>query len=210
MKNNLLPIAKEGWNYIGYAFASLVIFSILDFDFLQIVSFVFLVFFLFVFRNPERELLSFQESSVLCPVDGEVIAIDDLNDPEFAYKVTIDTAYKDVGILRAPMNASVVSCIKVNGTRLSLEDPLALKTNENINLLLQDSKDNKIKISHTVKQSLCGVHVNIDKGNTTVQSARYGLMVNGRTELYLPKNFRLSLILGEKTTASESLVGYFS
>lgn len=210
MKNNLLPIAKEGWSYIGYAFASLVIFSILDFDFLQIVSFVFLVFFLFVFRNPERELLSFQESSVLCPVDGEVIAIDDLNDPEFAYKVTIDTAYKDVGILRAPMNASVISCIKVNGSRLSLEDPLALKTNENINLLLQDSKENKIKISHTVKQSLCGVHVNIDKGNTTVQSARYGLMVNGRTELYLPKNFRLSLILGEKTTASESLVGYFS
>ena len=210
MKNNLLPIAKEGWSYIGYSVASLIIFSILDLDFFQLVSYVFVVFFLFVFRNPERELPHFEQSSVLCPVDGEVISIDTLNDSEYAYKVTIDTGYKDVGILRVPMNGTVLSYRKMNGTRLSLEESQVLKTNENISIIFEDSNENKVEVLHTVKQSLCGVHADLTEGSTVAQSARYGLMVNGRTELFLPQNFRLSLIIGEETTASESLVGYFS
>ena len=211
MKNNLFPIAREGWNYIFISIASFLVFYILDFEFLQLLSFGLLIFFLFVFRNPERELPNFVENAVLCPVDGEVIAIDTLEDSEYGYKVTIDTTYKDVGILRVPMNAVITSVKKNNGTRLALDNALARKTNENVNVVFQDANENKIKVSHRVKRSLCGIEVeSIKSGMHVAKTSRYGIMVNGVTEVYLPSNFRLSLILGEETRAAESLVGYFS
>lgn len=210
MKNNLLPIAKEGWKYIGYALGFFILFSVLDLEFLQLVAFAVVLFFLFVFRNPERELPSFDSSSVLCPVDGEVIAIDEITDSEYAYKVTVNTSYKDVGVLRAPMNSTLVAVEKKNGTRLSLDNPVAKQTNENVGVVFKDSNENKVKVLHTLKQSLCGVVVDVEENKNIVQSARYGLMVNGVTQIYLPKNFRLNLIMGEETRASESLVGYFS
>lgn len=211
MKNNLFPIAKDGWIYIAYAMGAFVIFSILDLEFFQLISFVAIVFFLFIFRNPERELPSFEENQVLSPVDGEVLSIESLNaSDEYAYKVLINTTYKDVGILRTPMNASVYYLKKTKGTRLSLDTPLAHKTNENVTIVLKDANSNKIKLTHILKQSLCGVSVDLENEDRVLQSARYGLMVNGITEIYLPKNFRISLVLGEETTASESLIGYFT
>ena len=210
MTSNLLPIAKEGWNYIGYALGSLVLFSILDLEFLQLLSFVVFVFFVVVFRNPERELPNFELNSVLCPVDGEVIEIETLTDNEYAYRVSINTTYKDVGVLRSPMNASLTSVMKKHGTRLSLDNPIAQQTNENVDIVFQDSNTNKIKVHHIVKQSLCGVVIDAEENKSIAQSARYGIMINGMTHIYLPHNFRLSLIVGEETTASQSLVGYFS
>ena len=67
-----------------------------------------------------------------------------------------------------------------------------------------------MKLTHILKQSLCGVNVDLETENKVVQSARYGLMINGITEIYLPKNFRISLVLGEEIIASKSLIGYFS
>lgn len=211
MKNNLFPIAKDGWVYIAYAMGAFLIFSILDLSFFQFLSFLAIVSFLFIFRNPERELPNFEENQVLCPVDGEVLSIESLDASDaYAYKVLINTTYKDVGILRAPMSASVAYLKKNNGTRLSLDTPLAHKINENVTIVFEDANKNKIKLTHILKQSLCGVHVDLKSTDRVLQSARYGLMINGVTEIYLPKNFRLSLILGEETTASESLVGYFT
>jgi len=211
MKNSLFPIAKDGWKYLAYAIGAFIVFSILDFSFFQLLSLLVVVFFLFIFRNPERELPSFEASQVLSPVDGEVLSIESLDiADEYAYKVVINTTYKDVGILRAPMNASVEYLRQNYGTRLSLDAPLAHKLNENVSVVFQNTQDNKMKLIHMLKQSLCGVHIDLDSKDKVVQSARYGLMINGITEIYLPKNFRLSLVLGEETIASKSLIGCFT
>ena len=210
MKNNLLPITTFGWRYIAYALGALVIFSILDFTLLKLLALGTLVFFIFVFRNPERELPSFEKNSVYAPVDGEVIAIDELDDSEYRYKVTIDSSYTDVGVLRIPMNATVSSVEKKNGTKLSLDTPLAKKLNENVSIVFLNEENNKLKIVHTLKQSVVNIGIDLHKKNNLIQSSRYGFMLNGITEIYIPDNFRLSLILGEETKASESLVGFFS
>jgi len=211
MKNNLFPIAKDGWKYIAYAIAACIIFSILDLDLFQFLSFVSILLLLYIFRNPERELPSFEENQVLSPVDGEVLSIDTLDASDaYAYKVVINTTYKDVAILRAPMNASVSYLKENKGARLSIDNPLARKINENVTIVFEDTHKNKIKLTHILKQSLCGVNVDLENKKRVVQSARYGLMVNGITEIYLPKNFRISLVLGEEVIASKSLIGYFS
>ncbi len=209
MKNNLLPIAKEGWNYIGYSIGALVISFVLGLELFISLSFVLIIFLIFIFRNPERELPIFENLSVLSPVDGKVLSIEEIKDSEFAYKLTIDSDFLDVSILRSPMNASVSSVKKQNGTRLSFDDELGKKINENSSLIFEDSNENKLKISHTLKQSFCSINIEAIDSKNIHQSSRYGVMVNGTTAIYLPQNFRLNVSVFDEVKASQTLIGYF-
>ena len=53
MKSNLLPISAAGFKYVASAFLAFVIFSIFDVGFLALLSFVLIVVFGLMFRNPE-------------------------------------------------------------------------------------------------------------------------------------------------------------
>ena len=210
MKNNLFPIAKEGWRYIGYSVLAFVFFSILDLDLFEFAAFVLVIFFLFIFRNPERELPRFEPLSVVSPVDGTVMAIDEIKGTDYAYKVTIDSSYFDVSILRAPISGSVKSVDKFSGATLGLDTSLSEKINENSTIVFEDSSANLVKISHMSKQSFDGINLYLHESQNIFQSSRYGVMINGVTTIYLPQNFRLNITVGNEIKACESLVGYFS
>ena len=210
MKNNLFPVAKEGWKYIGCVALSFIFFALFDFDILEFISFLALLFFIFVYRNPERLAANFQENSVVSPVDGIVISIEEIDDKEYSYKIEIESSYFNVSFLRAPLNASLKSVHKKSGARLPKFDELARKINENTELIFEDNQKNKVKIIHMAKQSFDGITIGVTEGQNVLQSSRYGLMVNGLTTLYLPQNFRLNISVGNELLASESLIGYFS
>jgi phosphatidylserine decarboxylase len=211
MKNNLLPIAKEGFKYIFYALFISIIFSILDLDFLKFLSFLSLIFFIFIYRNPERESIFYQEDSVVSPSDGRVIAINELkNNSEYTYEITIDNTYLDVSLLRVPFT-SIVSFFKnEKGARVSSKSSLFSKINENSEIIFQDTKKNELKIIHTLKQSVTPLDINIMNNKKLLQGSRYGIMINGITSIYLPQNFRINLSVGAKVEASKTLVGYFT
>lgn len=210
MRNNLFPIAKEGWNFIGYSVLAFVVFAIFDFDFFEFVSFIAILFFIFVYRNPERELPAFQESSVVSPIDGVVSSIEEIEDKEFAYKVEVNSSYLDVSVLRVPMDSTLKSFSIKHGARLSQFDSLAKNINENAQLVFEDSNSNKVKVSHMLKQSFDGIKVGVIENQKLSQASRYGVMVNGVTTIYLPQNFRLNISVGNELKASETLIGYFS
>ena len=210
MSSNLLPIAKEGFNHIGIAFLAFIVFSIFDFNFLELLSFVSVIFLLFVYRNPERMSPILEVKSVVSPVDGTVISIDELDDSEYAYKIKINSSFFDVSLLRSPLSATIKSIDVKRGARLSKDSPLAKELNERVELVFEDSFKNSVKVKHTLKQSFEAIKVDLITKQKTLQGARYGLMINGITTIYLPKNFRVNLSIGQEVNASQSLVGYFS
>lgn len=210
MKNNLLPVAKEGWNYTLSAVLFFIVFTFLDLDFLQFFAFIATLFFIFVFRNPEREHPYYQENSVISPVDGVVSSIEELKDDKYAYKVEIDSSYFNVSQLRVPFSSSLESIEKQNGARLSNLCTISRSINENTELIFIDKNSNSIKILHRLKQSFMGININAIKSQNLYQGSRYGLMINGITALYLPKNFRLNVNIGAELIASEALIGYFT
>lgn len=212
MRNNLLPIAKEGWSYVIGAVVAFVVFTFLDFNFLEFIAFLTTLFFIFVFRNPEREYVLYQENSVASPVDGTVISIEELHTDEHnGYKVEIDTTYLNVALLRVPFASTLQSVQVTKGAKLSAQNPLSTALNENAELIFSDSKSiNQMRVVHKVKQSFKAIDIDIIKAQNLMQGARYGLMVNGITTLYLPENFRLNIGLGSELSASESLIGYFT
>ncbi|MCK9454553.1 MAG: phosphatidylserine decarboxylase [Sulfurimonas sp.] len=212
MKSNLLPIAKEGWSYLAASLFFLVVFTIFDFSFLQFLAFLVTLFFIFIFRNPERESMLYQENSVVSPVDGVVRSIEELEDENsYAYKVEVEGSYLNVALLRAPFTSSLKQKELRRGARISPLAALSKDINENVKLVFMDTKSsNKIKVVHRLKQSIKGIDVDIIEGQNLMQGSRYGVVVNGITELYLPHNFRLNIGIGNELRASESLVGYFT
>lgn len=212
MRSNLLPIAREGWSYLAYSIAALIVFTIIDIDFLQFLAFLTTLFFVFIFRNPERQNMLYQQNSVVSPVDGVVSSIEELQGKgSYAYKVEIDGSYFNVALLRVPFSSTLEELNLQRGARLSAFKSLSKNINENAELVFSDTKSsNKMKLVHRLKQSIKGIDIDVNKGQNLLQSSRYGLVVNGITELYLPHNFRLNIDIGSELKASESLIGYFT
>jgi phosphatidylserine decarboxylase len=211
MKSNLLPIAKEGWSYLAGSVLLFIIFMMVDLDFLQFLAFLATIFFIFIFRNPERESMLYQENSVVSPVDGVVVSIEELDANGYSYKIGIDSSYLNVALLRAPFTSFIESIELRKGARLSSFKALSKDINENVKLIFSDTKSsNKIKVVHRLKQSIKGIDIDITEGQNLLQGSRYGVVINGVTELFLPNNFRLNIDIGNELIASESLVGYFT
>jgi len=210
MKNNLFPIAKEGWKFIGFSIFALVLFNILDLDFLGLLSFLAMLFFIFVFRNPEREAPSFQSNSVVSPVDGEIVSIEEIMDLDYAYKVEIDSSYFNVSVLRTPLSSSVKSLNIQRGSRLSKNNKLMQQINEKAEIIFEDNEGNRLKLVHVLKRSFDSININATESKYFLQGSRYGLMLDGITTIYLPQNFRLNITIGNEVKASETLIGYFS
>lgn len=210
MRNNLFIIAKSGWSYIGYALLAFVIFSILDLDLLAFASFLFAVFFIYVFRNPEKEMPFFQPNSVVAPTDGVVTTIQQLEDSEYAYKIDIESSYFNIGVLRFPMDTKVETVTVVKGSRVAKNSKLFPLLNEYAELVFVDNAENRVKVIHRLKQSFAPIDIDLVKNQELMQRTRYGTMVNGVTSIYLKSNFRVNVSVGQETSASETLIGYFS
>lgn len=211
MKNNLLPIAKSGILYVACATFVSVIFYIIDFELLSFLSFLLAIFFIYVFRNPEREVMHFEELSVLSPADGVVVSIDELDETSgYRYKVQIDGSYSNPALLRTPFSSLVTDVTLTRGSKLSNRVDLASKLNENLSITFEDNSSNSVKVSHMVKQTFFDIESDIIKKQKLYQGTRYATMVNGITTIYLPQNFRLNIKEGNELKASESLIGYFS
>ncbi len=210
MRSNLLPIAKEGLNYIFYAIGLFILFGFLDLDFLQFFAFLATIFFIFVFRNPEREIPSFQDASVVAPSDGVVSNIEELKDDKYAYKVDIEGSFFNVSLLRSPLSSTIEDVTVLRGARISKYNALNLDINENATLIFKDKDENTLKVTHRLKQSFKPLDIEVIKAQKLNQGMRYGVMVNGITTLYLPENFRLNVSVGAEVSASQTLIGYFT
>ncbi|MDF1877316.1 phosphatidylserine decarboxylase [Sulfurimonas sp. SAG-AH-194-L11] len=210
MKTNLLPLAKEGLSYFIYSLASVVLFLFLDFDLLAFFTSLITLFIAYSFRNPERELKLFEPTSFLSPVDGIIQSIEELQSDKYAYKIVIQSSLSDVSVLRSPANASVSKVLKKNGTRVSVNSKLFRSLNENTEISFITQEKNIFKLIHRLGKSFAPLVIELYEGQKLVQTARYGLMLNGQTSIYLPQNFRVNINVGSEVKASESLIGYFS
>jgi phosphatidylserine decarboxylase len=211
MKNNLFIIAQSGWIYVGLSFGAFILFFFLEFALLTLVALTLTLLFLFLFRNPEREFLHFEEESIVSPVDGSISAIIELeNDKEYAYRVDIVSDYKDLSILRAPINATVSRLVSYKGARIAQGSKLFKALNENSEIVFTTQLGAQIKIQHRLTQSFAPLEINLFPMQKIFKSSRYGMMQSGVTSIYLPSNVRLDIQLAQELKASETLIGFLS
>ncbi|HIP14649.1 MAG TPA: phosphatidylserine decarboxylase [Sulfurimonas autotrophica] len=210
MKNNLFIISPYGYKYIASTLFAAFVFALLDLELFSLVAFLLALFFVYSFRNPERELSFLDPKAVVSPVDGVVKTIDEIDDAQYGYKVTIESNYLHVGVLRVPISANLKALNILKGARTSKNSKLFYDLNEMAELVFTYENENSVKVIHRLKQTFAPLSVEITQNNTVHKGSRYGYALNSVTELYLPKNFRLDIKPSREIKASHSLIGYFS
>ena len=195
-------ISKYGHRKIIYIFAAFLLLYLFDLHFFAFLALLCLGFTLFVYRNPEREIPYLQSKSVLSPVDGKVVAIEDSTD---GYKITVASSITDVSILRAVVSSDV-SIVKKEGAMLtgSIKKSNLLNTQATVTF----TNDEKIVVCHIAGRSLESFTVQPLQEAYIVQGGRYGYMNGGMTYIHLPASARLSIQLFERVKAGETLLGY--
>jgi len=210
MKNNTTTqlIAKEGWKYL---FITLVLFVLsLWLNFFSWVFFVIFIFTGYLFRNPERLPAEDDEMAILTPCDGVILAIEKVsyhNGKEYI-KVEIQKTLLEACILRSPTKMSIKSTIRRHGLFLPTNENLSKKLGERVTLSCMSSYS---EVFMDITAGIFARKIELFKTIGPLKSAqRFGLLVEGNVELYLPLDSRVKVAIGDKVKAGESVLGYFA
>jgi len=211
MQNRNQPIAREGYPFIAlFAFITLV-FALLGWATLTLLLLALTLFSVYFFRNPER-LVPAGDDLVVAPADGKVIFVGDVEEERYfkkrVTKVSIFMSVFNVHVNRVPCAGKVVEMYYNKGQFLNASYDKASECNEQSGILLEAENGSQIlfvQIAGLIARRIVTYPV---IGDLLQQGARYGLIRFGsRVDIYFPENSDVTVLLGERTIAGETVLG---
>ena len=207
-------IAREGYPFIAlFGFVTLV-FALLGWTLVTLILLFFTLFTIYFFRDPLRVIPN-EEGVLVAPADGKVIFVGEVEEERFfnsrVTKVSIFMSVFDAHINRAPCDGKVVDMFYNKGEFVNASYDKASESNEQSGILLETAAGPRIlfvQIAGLVARRIVTYPV---IGDTLQKGARYGLIRFGsRVDLYLPSGVDVSITLGERTVAGETILGRIS
>ena len=204
-------LAKEGWPFIAGSFLLAVVASFAGFWSLPLwVIFVFCVQF---FRDPAR-VIAGGPKSVLAPADGRIVVVEEAEDPYLkrrALKVSVFMNVFNVHSNRSPIKSSVLQKWYQPGSFLNAALDKASLENERcaLHLKIDDGRDiTCVQIAGLVARRILNY---VDAGSALEAGQRYGFIRFGsRVDLYLPLDSKVKVVIGDKVSASSSVLAELS
>ena len=200
-------LAKEGWPFIAGAFVLAVLAS-----FAGVWSTPFWVIFIFCvqfFRDPAR-VVAGGPKSVLAPADGRIVVVEEADDPYLnrrALKVSVFMNVFNVHSNRSPIACTVLQKWYKPGSFLNAALDKASLENERCALHLKtgDGRDiTCVQIAGLVARRILNY---VDAGGALTAGQRYGFIRFGsRVDLYLPLDSRVKVVIGEKVSATSTVL----
>ena len=197
-----------GVRKVLYSGSAALVFALLDLEFFSLAAFLLTLFFLFAYRNPSRLSAAISSYGVVSPVDGVVVAIEDIDEGIYGYKVVIDSSMMQSGILCTPFEANKSSFRLLRGARLAKESHLFSSLGESLEAVFENGQKS-LKVVHRLKRSPLRIELTQKKGELACCEL-YGFAYDALSVLYLPREFRLNIHVGQRLYASQNIVGYFS
>jgi phosphatidylserine decarboxylase len=202
-------LAREGWPFIAIALAlALVVNGAASWAW----ALPFWILFLFVlqfFRDPPRPIPQ-APKAVLAPADGRIVAIEPTRDPYLdrdCLKISVFMNVFNVHSNRSPVDGEVVQRWYNAGRFVNAALDKASVENER-NALHLRSKDGHditcVQVAGLVaRRILCYV----EAGAKLARGQRYGFIRFGsRVDLYLPTGTRARVTIGDKVSASSTVL----
>jgi len=163
------------------------------------------------FRNPERSPPSLP-GAVLSPADGRIVYAGD-NPPgryfgEPGKRVSVFMSILDVHVNRAPVSGRVVSVRYHPGKFLAANVEKASLANEQNGVLLETPDGHRIAYVQIAGLIARRVVCDVVPGDSVRAGQRVGLIRFGsRVDILLPADASLSVQVGDRVRAGESVVG---
>ncbi len=214
MQNRNQPIAKEGYPFIAlFGFITLV-FALLGWPCLTVQLLALTLFTVYFFRNPER-VVPTGDNLVVAPADGKVIFVGEVDEERYfnqrVTKVSIFMSVFNVHVNRVPCDGKVVDMYYNKGEFVNASYDKASKSNEQAGILLETPSGSKIlfvQIAGLIARRIVTYPI---IGDVLQRGARFGLIRFGsRVDIYFPTNADVTITLGEKTVAGETVLGTMS
>jgi phosphatidylserine decarboxylase len=211
MKKPELPIAEEGLPFILFCGFAALICSILEYDTVALAGLLTTFFVTWFFRDPSR-ILPPDDTAVICPADGKVIAVKEMFDERFlqrnVIRVSIFMNVFNVHVNRAPFAGTVERILFKPGKFYSADKHQAALHNEYCAMVVTtESKQQyaSVQIAGLIaRRIVCWA----EPGDQIKAGQRYGLIRFGsRVDLYLPKETEVTVREGQKVRAGETVLG---
>lgn len=205
-------IAREGWPFIAGAFALALIVQLWLGGLWALPLWLLALFVLQFFRDPPRVVPALS-SAVLAPADGRIVAVEKVHDPYLereALKISVFMNVFNVHSNRSPVDGDIRERWYFPGRFLNASLPKASLENERNALWIKtaDGKDvTCVQIAGLVaKRIVC--HVN--PGEQLTRGQRFGFIRFGsRVDVYLPTNAKPNVGIGDKVSATETILAEF-
>ena len=199
---------KEGFNIILGAFVivSALIISVDYFEVkyalsIKVFLIVMLVLILQFFRNPKIKINS-NENYILSPVDGKVVIIEEVYEPEYfkdkRLQVSVFMSPINVHVTRYPMSGNIVFSKYHPGAYLVAWHPKSSTKNERTTLVLENEKFGKV-LYRQIAGALARRIVNYAQvGDCAEQGKDAGFIKFGsRVDLFLPIGTKVDVKLNQ-------------
>lgn len=198
-------ISKFGYKNLIIAATFLLLAFI--FDFCEFLFFIIFIFVLIVYRNPEREIASFDNDAILSPIDGKIENIEKVNheNKEFVKIVISNTVFNSGGI-RSVCNMDIKDIKIIHGLFLCSYMNQSEVLNERL-ILQCHNKNNEFKF--IIIPGALSRKIHFDTAQFLNTGKRFGFIVDGKVILIFPQNIRLQVGVGDKISACD-LIGFFN
>jgi phosphatidylserine decarboxylase len=202
-------IAREGLRFIVPSFVLFALFCYLHYPTLALLFFFLLVFCVFFFRNPKRQVID-QDGALLCPADGKVMEIRDVIDREFLdgerKRIAVFMSPLDVHVNRAPCAGRVVLTQHRDGSFGAAYKKEVDQVNER-NYILFDNRGERVLIVQIAGFLARRITSYVKPGDEVKKGQPVGIISFGsRVDIYLPKGYEPMVDLQEKVKAGVTVV----
>ena len=208
---------KEGHKIILLTFITVVIitllldyFSITHKTYIQIFLIIQLIIVLQFFRNPKR-ITNFSDKNIVSPVDGKVVVIEEVFEPEYfkdkRIQVSIFMSPINVHVTRYPIGGQVIYSKYHPGKYLVAWHPKSSTENERTSIVLKNENCGEI-LYRQIAGALAKRIVNYAKESSYVnQGEDAGFIKFGsRVDLFLPLDTKINVSLNQKVKGAEDII----
>ncbi|TLD81630.1 phosphatidylserine decarboxylase [Helicobacter sp. MIT 05-5293] len=201
-------IVKQGWLGAIVLLALFVLCIFFNMDMGTLIFFVGLVFWLFMFRNPERIPQTDERNIFVSPVDG---IVRDIQKQDSEVIILIETRSIDVGVIRAP-------CEIIEGEKGEKKGLALAFCNKNkkatLNAMMSFTHKQDFKFRMEFYPVLFSSHKIYADSNLNI-GERMGFMKMGITKLIIPQNkntpeLELKINIGDRLYALGSPIGHIN
>jgi phosphatidylserine decarboxylase len=207
-----IPVAKEGYPFIGFAAFGTIFLALLDFPLAAVISFIATTFVLCFFRDPER-FVPARQDALVSPADGKVIIVEKVSENPFtlteAHKISIFMNVFNVHVNRTPCEGKVEKIAYKAGKFYSADSAKGGLENEYCASVITTPQGKTVAFVQIAGLIARRIVCWLEPGDEIKRGSRIGIIRFGsRVDLYLPLETEVLVKEGDKVRAGESVLGY--